>query len=269
MSLSTWEFVIVVASVILEITLTALLLRRRIASTYPSFFLYLFLNLIEDPSSIAIRRISLDVYTQYYFVITVLDYLLQLLILGEIARNVFRLFDRKRPFSLRPIAVILSFVLLAAIVVTGALQHFAPGGLNAASITVLEQALVRISLILAVLKILLFLSLAGFAQVLGISWKDHVLQLASGFAFFAAVSVYIQYANSHVTHGVAYLKHVAVLNDIQAGAYLLTLAFWIWAFSRNDAPRKEFTPQMQEVLVTIAQSAKRTRLAVTRSTERR
>jgi hypothetical protein len=45
------------------------------------------------------------------------------------------------------------------------------------------------------------------------------------------------------------------------------LISWIWAFSRNEAPRKDFTPQMQEVLVTIAGAAKRTRLAVTRSAE--
>jgi hypothetical protein len=133
----------------------------------------------------------------------------------------------------------------------------------------LEPLIVRISLVLAVLKILLFVALAAFAQFLGIGWRNHVLQLATGFAFYGAISLSVQLSSSHVPAGPLYLQHIIILNTIQAAAYLATLLFWIWAFSRNDAPRKDFTPQMQEVLVTIAQSAKRTRLAVTRGSEHR
>jgi hypothetical protein len=65
------------------------------------------------------------------------------------------------------------------------------------------------------------------------------------------------------------MQQINTFMRIQTMAYMGTLVFWIWAFSRNEAPRKDFTPQMQEVLVTIAESAKRTRLAVTRSGDRR
>lgn len=268
MSLSGWEIGVVIGGVVLETALIVLLLRKHYFRSLPSFVLYLGLNIIEDPTALILQRFSSHLYTQYYFVITVMDYLLQLLVLWEIARNALRPSSRSLPVKLRPLALILVSVCVVATLGVMGIGNLSLG-MGAHTVAAIEQALVRISLVLAVLKILLFLCLAGFAQVLGISWKDHVLQLASGFAFFAAVSVYIQYANDHVAHGPSYLIRIAVLNDIQAAVYLLTLAFWIWAFSRNDAPRKEFTPQMQEVLVTIAQSAKRTRLAVTRSTERR
>jgi hypothetical protein len=134
----------------------------------------------------------------------------------------------------------------------------------------LIQLSLKVSLGLAVLKLLLFASLAGFAQMLGIGWKSHVLQLATGLAFYAGVSLLIQISSTHVpVSSTSYLPHIDRLMEIQTVAYIGTLVFWTWAFSRNEAPRKDFTPQMQEVLVTIAQSAKRTRLAVTRSTDRR
>src|ERR1700761_6370647 len=129
----------------------------------------------------------------------------------------------------------------------------------------------QVTLGLAILKLLSFAALAGFAQVLGIGWKSHVLQLATGLAFYAAASLFIQISSSHVltSDPKDYIAHLSRLMRIQSLAYNGTLAFWIWAFSRNESPRKDFTPQMQEVLVTIAESAKRTRLSVTRSNERR
>jgi hypothetical protein len=118
---------------------------------------------------------------------------------------------------------------------------------------------------------LLFAVLAGFSQLLGIGWKNRVFQLATGFALFGVASLFVQLAIRRLpmTPYSIYVSHFVLLTQIQSAAYNLTLIFWIWAFSRNEEPRKDFTPQMQEVLVTIAQSAKRTRLAVTRSNDRR
>jgi hypothetical protein len=81
----------------------------------------------------------------------------------------------------------------------------------------------------------------------------------------------VQLSSTHVAGSdeSSYVSHLIRLAQIQGAAYNSTLVFWIWAFSRNEAQRKDFTPQMQEVLVTIAESAKRTRLAVTRSGDRR
>jgi hypothetical protein len=269
MPFSILDYFFLIAGVALEATLLTLLLRRDLGRVYPSFFLYLSLNLLEDPSGLAIRVFSSHFYDQFYFVATILDYVLQLLVLWEIGRHVFQPTRKLVGNRLRkPTFLLICICAISVVFVVGG-PHLSPAVSRSVSFGTVEPVIVRISLVLAVLKIILFVALAGFAQFLGIGWKNHVLQLATGFAFYGAVSLSVQLSSSHVPAGPLYLKHLLLLNSIQAAAYLLTLCFWVWAFSRNDAPRKDFTPQMQEVLVTIAQSAKRTRLAVTRGSEHR
>jgi hypothetical protein len=258
----TVDNVSLAAALVLQAVLAFMLIRRGLARFYPVFLIYLLLNLIEDPLAGALQNSNL--YLRYYFVVTILDYVLQLLILLEIARNVIRPSKRSIPFPVAPVAIV--GVLLCALIAAS----FSPQ-IQLIGLSHTREILIRVSLLLAILKILLFVTLAVFAQVLGIGWKSHVLQLASGFAFYGAVSLMVQLSSTHVagTDESSYVPHLIRLAQIQGAAYNLTLVFWIWAFSRNEAQRKDFTPQMQEVLVTIAESAKRTRLAVTRSGDRR
>ena len=254
----TFDLVGVAIGLLLQASLCIVIFRKGLARLYPIFLIYLFSNLAVDSLSWAWAGDG-EAYRRYYFIVTTLDYVLQLLIVFEIGLNVLRPSRRSIPFPILPIATVA--VLLSAIVAASFSEPVQSGGP--------EQ--LQVTLSLAVLKLLLFAALAGFAQVLGISWKSHVLQLATGLAFFAGASLLVQIGSSHVSavDGPAYMAHLNKLNQIQSVAYILTLIFWIWAFSRNEAPRKDFTPQMQEVLVTIAESAKRTRLAVTRSGDRR
>jgi hypothetical protein len=258
----TIDNVSLAAALVLQAALAFVLIRRGLARFYPVFLIYLLLNLIEDPLAGALQNSIF--YLRYYFVVTILDYVLQLLILFEIARNVIRPSKRSIPFPIAPVAIV--GILLCALIAASFSPQVQLLGLGHT-----REILIRISLLLAILKILLFVTLAVFAQVLGIGWKSHALQLASGFAFYGAVSLMVQLSSTHVagTDESSYVPHLVRLAQIQGVAYNLTLVFWIWAFSRNEAPRKDFTPQMQEVLVTIAESAKRTRLAVTRSGDRR
>jgi uncharacterized membrane protein len=259
----TFDTIGIAAGLLLQAWLCIVLFRRGLARIYPIFTLYLLLNLAEDPIGWSLNQRSIA-YQHYYFVVTILDYVLQLLILYEISKNVLRPSKQSIPLPIAPLATV--GVLLCAIV-AASFSH----PVQAAGAEYLVRISLQVTFGLAILKLLLFGVLAGFAQVLGIGWKNHVLQLATGLAFYAGVSLLIQISSSHVstTDRSIYIAHLSRLMQIQSVAYNLTLIFWIWAFSRNEAQRKDFTPQMQEVLVTIAQSAKRTRLSVTRSTDRR
>jgi hypothetical protein len=259
MPTQTFTNVLATAVILMQAVLAGIIVRRRLSRSYPIFLVYLCLNLIEDPSAILLNSHRPDLYRQFYFVVTVLDYILQLFILWEIAQNVFRRAKGGVSLPGKRLAVV---GLLAGVLIAASFSQ-------RISLIATLDSLTRITLVLAILKIVLFGVLAGFAQLLGIGWRNHVLQLASGFAFFGAASLLVQLSNSHTPPGAEYLLHRAALNEFQSGAYLATLLFWIWAFSRNEAPRKDFTPQMQEVLVTIAQSAKRTRLVVTRGSDHR
>jgi hypothetical protein len=248
-----------------EAFLTVVILKRKMSRSYPILLTYLIFNLIEDPLAWALFKGSGDAfYRRFYFTVTVLDYLLQFLLVVEIGRNVFAPSKRSLPFRLWPIVTVA--ILICTILAAAFSPSLQPNGLNAST-----QSFAAVTLGLAVLKLLLFAALAGFAQLLGIGWKNRVLQLASGLAFYGAVSLLVQLSISHFgdLNQISYNAHYRQLTQIQSAGYICTLLFWAWSFSRNESPRKDFTPQMQEVLVTIAQSAKRTRLSVTRSDDRR
>jgi hypothetical protein len=247
-----------------EAVLTVFILKSKMSRNYPILLTYLIVNLVEDPLAWILFKGSRDIYSRFYFTVTVLDYLLQFLLVLEIGRNVFAPSKRSLPFRLWPIVT-------AAVTICTIIAAFFSPRLQGNGLDTPTQWLWSVTLGLAVLKVLLFVALAGFAQLLGIGWKNRVLQLASGLAFYGATSLLVQLAINHLRYvnQASYEAHYVWLTEIQSGAYLCTLLFWTWAFSRNEAPRKDFTPQMQEVLVTIAESAKRTRLAVTRSGDHR
>jgi hypothetical protein len=252
----TVDGVLATVTLVAQAALAYLMIKNRSSRDYPILLTYMFFNLAIDPLAWLLQHTG--IYLKFYFTGQVLDYVLQLLIILEIGRNVLRPSKRSLPFRLWP--VVTGGILICAILAA----TFSPSTQSSSNTAVL----LRVTLGLAILKLLLFAGMAAFAQFLGIGWKSRVLQLASGLAFYGAVSLLIQLSSSHLpSTGPAYTAHLVRLAQIQWGAYSVTLISWIWAFSRNEAPRKDFTPQMQEVLVTIAGAAKRTRLAVTRSAE--
>src|ERR1700743_21166 len=109
----TVDNVSLVAALVLQAALAFTLIRRGLAKFYPVFLLYMLLNLVEDPVGWALQG-SIPLYLRYYFVVTILDYVLQLLILLEVARNVIRPSKRSIPFPVAPVAIV--GVLLCALI---------------------------------------------------------------------------------------------------------------------------------------------------------
>jgi hypothetical protein len=254
----TVDGVLETVTLVAQAAIAYLMIKRRSSRDYPILLTYMFFNLAIDPLAWLLQNTG--IYTKFYFTGQVLDYLLQLLVVLEIGRNVLRPSKRSLPFRLWP--VVTGGILICAILAA----TFSPQVQS--SNNTATHVLLRVTLGLAILKLLLFAGMAGFAQFLGITWKSRVLQLASALAFYGAISLLVQLSSSHLpSASPSYTTHLVRLAQIQWGAYGITLISWIWAFSRNEAPRKDFTPQMQEVLVTIAGAAKRTRLAVTRSAD--
>jgi hypothetical protein len=252
----TVDGVLGTVSLVAQAAIAYLMIKRGSRRDYPILLTYMFFNLVEDPLAWSLQNARF--YPKFYFTVMVLDYLFQLLIILEIGRNVLRPSKRSLPFRLWP--VVTGGILICAILAA----TFSPQTQSSGN----TAGLLRVTLGLAILKLLLFAGMAGFAQFLGITWRSRVLQLASALAFYGAVSLLVQLSSSHLpSTNPGYNAHLVRLAQIQWGAYSVTLISWIWAFSRNEAPRKDFTPQMQEVLVTIAGEAKRTRLAVTRSAD--
>jgi len=106
-----------------------------------------------------------------------------------------------------------------------------------------------LDLVVGLLRMLIFVATAAFAQLLGIGWRNRVLQLATALSFYSAVDLVVSLVERY-SGGSDNLEHIRAL------AYVLELGFLLWAFTTKEVRRREFSPQMEQFLVTLAGRAK-------------
>jgi hypothetical protein len=113
----------------------------------------------------------------------------------------------------------------------------------------------------SILRILFFLLLAGGSQLLSIGWRDRELQVATGLGFYSLVNMAISIAQTHQSTGPQYIR----LEQFAVVSFLVSLVYWFVSFAQKTAERREFTPQMQSFLLTVAGAAHSSRVALTES----
>lgn len=250
-----------ILSVAAETSLLAILAARRLYRIFPVFSLYVFWQLISDLGLLYIMSQAHGWFPQhfiatYYSSLAIAD-VLELGILLEIAANVLSPAGQ----SLRKKIL---YFFLGAIIVIGIGAMFAAVYANNAAFSH-RSAFIVMDTTAAILRLIIFLLLAAFAQVLGLSWKNHVLQLASGLAFLSIVMLVSQIAQSRLHSGAEFSSQYHFWGEVEAAGYLCTLSFWCYAFLKKEAPRKEFSPQMARILVSISGTAQRQRAALART----
>jgi hypothetical protein len=258
MHLSPVDTALWLAGVAGEALLVGVLFFRRSYRSFPVFFSWiLFILLLEPTFYWLLIHSSAATYYKVFFALNFPQYLLEAGVLAEIALNVLR--PVRQAISRTLLLVFAAAMLLIAIVGLLAAAH-----LNAATLAD-PRSFVVINMTMAILRLALFLAIAGFSQLLGISWKNHVLQIASGLAFYAIVSLIVELAHSQLRGGPAYSASYQALVHLRIGGYLCTLYFWCYAFAKKEAPRKEFSPQMAQILVSLTGSTKRQRAVLART----
>jgi hypothetical protein len=263
MRISALDAVLFVASFVGELILVSILLRRREYRRFPIFLTSIFIQLVDDPLLFWIVNHSTNrAYSQAYTITTVMDYILQLGVLIEIAYSVLKPAAPSIPRRL--LAGMAGLFLLGfSITLFWSLRQSSDSNGFQSFFVHLQQ----VNFAFAFMRLGLFAAIAGFSQMIGITWKNHVIRLAAGLAFYSAVSLVVQLTISHLpqSNHLIYQRDYYLLNYIQIFSYLGALAFWVWSFAQKDAPRREFTPQMQRILVTISESTRRNRSSFTRS----
>jgi hypothetical protein len=235
-----------------EIALLVVLLVRRQYRAFPVFTCYIAFNVCSDLLvAVLSARPDHAIARQASFLLIPPQYLLELAVLLEIAWHLV-----KPVQSSLPPRILKAFACLALIALAmGALLAWR---VNLPAPEPLEKVKFRLDLAVAVLRMLLFVFTAAFAQMLGIGWKDKVLRLATGLSFYSAIDLIASLIQSR--QGMS-----TVANYLKVGAYLIELGFFLWAFTTKDVARREFSPQMQEFLITIAGRVRDTRAAIVRS----
>jgi hypothetical protein len=233
----------------------AFLFARRIYRTLPVFSAYLAWGLLGD----AVQQTATHYYpasTYSVFVVgLIIDSLFQFAVLVELSWSVLRPIRGSLP-RWSWIAVAVLFALAAAVI-----WPFASGpGVSGFSLA--GWLNVHVQVTFSVLRILLFLGLAGCSQLLSISWRDRELQVATGLGFFSMVSLAVWI--HHIGQATGPQYHL--LDQIVACSYIGSLGYWVFSFAQREAERREFTPQMQNFLLAVAGTARSTRVALDDST---
>jgi len=244
-----------------ELLLLVILIFRRRYKIFPIFTAYIVWLAISDPLLVAVIASRHDhgghLYYRTYFVFNIIQYILELSVLFEIASAVLR--PATRVMS-RNIVLILAFIMAVVAVVA----FLITADINSATLSHPRTYFV-VNTTMAILCLVAFLLIAGFSQLLGLSWKNYVLQLTSGLAFYAVVTLVAELGHSRLRRGPLYAHEFYALDRLRVAGYLCALYFWCYAFAKKEAPRKEFSPQMAKILVSISGSTKRQRAVIART----
>jgi hypothetical protein len=184
------------------------------------------------------------------FTLLPLGYLLDLAVLLEITWNVLRPVHTSLPHgSVRAFVVAVALALLGGVLLA---YHFGNTGNK------IQDIKVPLDLTVGLLRMLIFAATAGFAQLLGIGWRDKVLQLATGLSFYSAVDLIVSLVGR-------YNGDSPALESTRLVAATLELGFFVWVFTTKDVRRREFSPQMEQFLVTLAGRTKLARTTLVRT----
>ena len=243
------------AYIAIESALVGLLLYRRVWRTLPTFCLYCIWDILSNVAALLItRHYPLAVYFKVYFVQTIVDSILQFSVLVELAWSLLRPLRASLP---RKTLIVLAVLILLA---GAAVWPFsAVPGLTHVS----KQAhlLLQLQQTTSILRILFFLFLAAGSSFLSISWRDRELQVATGLGFVSLFGFTAVMLHAHETTA----SQFQYLNQVLVASYLFCLSYWVYCFLQQEAQRREFTPQMQNFLLTVAGAAHSSRVTLNES----
>ena len=249
------ESIILMCGMAAEAAIILLLVKGRVHRTFPIFFVFLCWSLVSDLTLYCIRvSCSQDTFFQVYRVQLILDSLMIFALLVEVAWSVLRPIRNSLPkYSWVGIAVLIA---LGSLILWPIAGFAAPAGVATDGLN-----LIRLQQTPAILRAVFFLALAAFSHVLSIGWRDRELQITTGLGFYSIISLAVTVAHTHQAVGAGYHW----LDELGGVSYLAALMYWVYSFATQPAERREFSPQMQSMLLAVAGAARTTRVALTDS----
>lgn len=243
------------AYVVTEAAVVGLLLYRRVWRSLPVLCAYCAWDLFSTAVlSYVILRFFPARYLTAYLTAMIVDSGLVFGVLIELAWSVFRPFRASLPRGFLAMVAGLVMVLGAVIwpfAVIPGFSYLPPEW----------HLLMRLQQTVSILQVLFFLLLVGCGQLLSIGWRDRELQVATGLGFFSLVSLGVAMLHTHLAAWSLY----AHLNQVVVASYVCSLMYWVYSFAQKEAVRREFTPQMQNLLLAVAGAARSTRVGLTDS----
>ncbi len=181
----------------------------------------------------------------------VVDSLFQFAVLVELGWGVLRPIRASLPKQ--SILILGVLIVLAGAVIWPIAAWTIPANLSASG-----RTLVQVQQTFAVLRVVVFMALAGFSQILSIGWRNRELQIATGLGFYSMISLAVSLIHTHQAPGIRYGQ----LDSLVMASYCFSLLYWVYSFSQREEERQEFTPQMRSFLLAVTGAARGTRVAL-------
>jgi hypothetical protein len=186
-----------------------------------------------------LRNGSKEAYFLAYWITGLGDYIFQVALLFEIARDVLRptgtwVLDARKSFLGWGSAGLVASALIA-------LQIGPPQAQG------LDLWDVRITVFTSLLTCELFVAVAAVANRLGLQWRSHAVAISQGIALWAFVSLLEEFG--HVVFG--WDRQFVVLVHVRMFAYLAVLVYWIGAFWLPEKARAPLSPDMSAYLLAL------------------
>lgn len=250
-----WDSALTGCGAAAEAVLILLLVRLRLFRTFPAFLIYVCWSFVNDIYFLAINYQNFQPTLRVWDISIALDSVLMFAVLVELAWSVLRPIRSSLPRY--------SWLAIAAIIlVAGTLTWFIAGMSIPEYLTAEGKAFFRLQQTGAILRVVVFLAMAGFSQLLSIGWRNRELQIATGFGFYSIVSLGVTVLHTHLAKSHS-LYHL--LDESASVSYFFALSYWVFAFATREAERREFTPQMQHFLLAAAGSARSARIDMANS----
>lgn len=236
-----------------EAILILLMLRVRLFRSFPAFLIWVcFSFLIDTYYFVAVTYLKYQPPLRLYEIQITVDSILMFAVLVELAWSVLRPIRSSLPRY--------SWVaIVGLILIGGTIVWFVAGVEVPGFLTPEGKVFFRLQQTGAILRVVVFLAMAGLSQLLSIGWRNRELQIATGFGFYSIVSLAVNILH---THQVPSTAQYHILDQVSAASYLIALSYWAFAFATQEAERREFTPQMQNFLLAAAGSARAARLGM-------
>lgn len=248
------------AGVTAEGALIVLLWRKCVPQSLPVFFAYLCWSFATDLAVYSLQAFYPSAYPRFYWVQMVVDSIMVFVVLVELAWSVLRPIRSSLPKR--------SWIGIALLIaLTGLLLWPLAGWTIPARLTPQGQIFFHLQQTFAILRVVVFLGMAGFSQLLSIGWRNRELQVATGLGFYSIVSLAVTVLHTHQIVGKQYQwgPRYHGLDEVVMVSYLGVLAYWVFSFATKEAERREFTPQMQSFLLAVAGAARTSRSVLTES----
>ncbi len=245
MNLSTLDLALWMTSSLANAALFAILMARRRWREFPVFTAYMGFDAALNPLLYALFQHGYGSwYARVYWSSVLIEFVLQLGVMWEIARIVLRptgtwVRDAKRQFILWGAAGILLAAALPWLVTP-------PGA------SLLDRLVVRGFLFTGLVICELIAVLTRTSKSLGLGWRNHVMALGNGWTVWAVVAILVDGLHSYFGAQLYFTE----LEHVNSFVYLAVLGYWGVQFWLEEPVRQPISPELRAYIQALHQRVK-------------